>query len=439
MLSSMMSRPHSLTHHGVLALGALLAFAGCDGQADDPSEFAEIKSQAPHDEEPTLDQAEAEALIDSSYALTLELYHRVRASEAADRGFAISAFSIQSAFGMLYGGTVEPARSEMAETLHFSLPGERQHVAHNWLDARLAERNLPATQYAEAVELRSANGIWVLESFADKIAADYLDLLAVHYDAGVYLGRFDVQPESERVALNAWVSDRTAGLIPALFPAGSIDEDTAMVLVNALYVTAPWAKPFDSGATAPHPFARLDGSEVEVEMMYDLELVADYAKGPDYQAIAIPLRGDALELLVIMPDDFASFEAQLDPARLRALRAGMSQTIVATGLPKFELAAELELTNELRELGMNAPFDDDHSFDAIVEKLGVISTVVHQTVIEVDEQGLEAAAATGIVISVTSAVNPEAKMIVSRPFVIAIRDVPTDTLLFFGRVLDPSN
>lgn len=430
-----MSRPHSLT----LALAALLAVAGCDGQADEPPQFPEVRSQAPHDEDPTLAQGEAEALIDSNYALTLDLYRRVRASEAADRGFAISAYSIQSAFGMLLGGTVEPARSEMAQALDFSLPDQRQHVAHNWLDAQLAERNLAATNEAEAVELHSANGVWLRESFADEIAADYLDLLAVHYDAGVYLARFETQPEAERVAINAWVSDRTAGLIPALLPPGSIDEDTAMTLVNALYLKAPWPKSFESGATAPHPFVRLDGSEVEVEMMHDVERTAEYGEGPGYQAIALPLRGDALELLVIMPDDFATFEAQLEPARLRAVREGMSPAVVNVGLPKFELAAQLELTSELRELGMNAPFDDDHSFDAIVGKLGVITTVVHQTVIEVDEQGIEAAAATGIVITVTSALEPDAKMIVDRPFLLAVRDVPTDTLLFFGRVLDPSS
>jgi serpin B len=435
MLSSMSS---ATAHSLILALGALLSIPACDGEDGDPPEFAERRSEAPHDEDPQVGEAEAEALAESSCALTLDLYAQLREHEAANRGFAISAYSIHSAFAMLYGGTIDPAQTEMATTMHFSLDGERQHVALNWLDAELASRNLPATDIAAAVDLHRANGVWVRDDFADQIAGNYLDLLAIHYDAGVYLARFATQPELERSALNAWVSDRTAGLIPALFPAGSIDTDTALVLVNALYLKAPWAQPFDTEATAPAPFHRLDGSQVEVEMMHNFELSAEYGEGLGYQAIAVPLRGQALELLIIMPGDFATFEAQLDPARLKTIRGAMKPSIVNTSLPKFELAAQLELTDELQALGMVAPFVDDHSFDRIVEKLGVITTVVHQAVIEVDEQGIEAAAATGIVVTVTSARQPEATMVVDRPFVLAIRDAPTGTLLFFGRVLDPS-
>ncbi|MFO7567878.1 MAG: serpin family protein [Enhygromyxa sp.] len=425
----------------LLANGALLVGACDRDRGAAPPELPQLKSDSPHQEDPQIEPAEAETLARQNQALTFALYHQLREGEAADRGFAISAYSIQSAFGMLYPGTVEPARAEMAAVMNFSLPGERQYVAHNWLATQLAARNLPAEEERwggrAAVELRSANGVWVLDDFADRVSREYLELLATHYDAGVYLGRFTTQPEVERAAINAWVAERTANLIPELFPSGSIDEDVALVLVNALYLKAPWVEPFPEQNTQPAPFFRLDGAQLEVAMMHAPDLAAEYGEGPGYQAVALPLRGQDLEVLVIVPEDFSSFEAGLDATSFTSLRAGMAPAIVDLGLPKFELEAQLELTDELKALGMIRPFVDDRSFDAIVEQLGIITTVVHQTVIEVDEQGTEAAAATGIAISVTSAPEADATLVVDRPFLLAIRDTPTDTLLFFGRVLEP--
>ena len=432
-----MMRVHLLT----LTLCGLTATLGaCDGDRANPPdarEFAEVRSDKPHEQDPELDATEAELLAAQNRALSFELYHALRDGEAAGRGFAISGYSLRSAFGMLLPGTVEPARAELATALHFSLVEKRQHTAHNWLAAELAKRNLAASDQAAAVELHSANGVWVLEKYADHIASDYLDVLAVHYDAGVHLARFDTRPEAERVALNAWVAERTGDLIPALFPADSISKDSALVLVNALYLKAPWAEAFNPERTAPAPFVRLDGSETQVAMMHAEDLPAMYGEDPDYQAVAIPLRGQALELLVIVPNDFPTFETKLDPSALSSLRDAMLPAIVTTSLPKFEIAAAFELGDEFNALGMVAPFVDDHSFDAILERLGVITTVAHQAVIEVDEVGIEAAAATGIVITVTSALIPDAEIVVDRPFIFAIRDAPPDTLLFLGRVLDP--
>jgi serpin B len=429
------------TTSALVAFGALLGACDGDRRGGADLEFPQIQSELPHDRNPQIEPLEAETLSWQNQALTFALYHQLREGEAANRGFAISGYSISSAFGMLYAGAVDPARTELATVMNYTLPGERQHVAHNWLDAQLRARNLEATDELEdglaAVELHSANGVWVLDELADRVAREYLDVLAIHYDAGVHLAQFTTRPEHERAAINGWVAKRTANLIPELFPVGSIDEDVALVLVNALYMKAPWAAPFAPLNTEPAPFFKLDGSEVEVAMMYEPELAVEYAGGPGYQAVAIPLRGQALELVVIVPDDFASFEAALDPARFASLRASMTPGIVRLSLPRFELDAHLELTDELQALGMRAPFADDRSFDAIVERLGIITTVVHQAVIKADEQGVEAAAATGIAISVTSAPVPDATMVVDRPFLLAIRDAPTDTLLFFGRVLEP--
>jgi len=427
----------------LLLASACTSDAPSDEGNDDSGGFDQARSDEPHDENPQVSPDEAAALATANHALALDLYHALREGQAAGKGFSISPTSIQTAFGMLYGGTVEPAKSEMAAVLHFPLEGERQHVGNNWLDAQLVARNLPALTNdpefgdADPVIVDSANGVWIRKDLAPEIAPPYLDLLAIHYDAGLYLAQFREQPDVERKGINAWVSERTNDLIPELLPAGVITTDTTMVLVNAMYLKAPWLDPFDAMLTADAPFTALDGTTVDVPMMHSGELEAGYAEGAGWQALAVPMRGEALELVVILPDDFKAFEAGLDAATLEGVFASLASTIVDAKLPRFELEAQLELTQELRELGMNAPFDDSRSFDDILTQLGVITAVVHQTVIKVDEKGTEAAAATGIVVGETSVPEPGATIVVDRPFVLAIRDQPSDTLLFLGRVLTP--
>lgn len=420
----------------------LFAAACTNPNPIDEGDVGEARSDEPHDDNPQLTPEQAEALTADNHALALDLYHQLRDGQAAGKGFSVSPYSIQTAFGMLYGGTVEPAREQMRDTLHFSIEGEQQHVAHNWIDAQLASRNLPEENSEEgkrdAVILETANGVWILDELQAQIAKPFLDLLAIHYDAGLYLAQFDSQPEVERDGINAWVAERTYDLIPELLPSGVITPDTRMVLVNALYLKAPWSEPFDEGQTTSQPFTLVDGTTVDVQMMHADVRDAGYAEGEGYQALAVPLRGDKLELVVILPDDLAAFEASLDQASLDAILDDLSTTIVDTRMPRFELDAKLELSNELRALGMSAPFEDIDSFDAILDDLGVITAVVHQTVIKVDEKGAEAAAATGIVINKTSAPEPQYSIVIDRPFMLAIRDEPTNTLLFLARVLDPT-
>jgi serpin B len=437
----------ALSPRSLLILPLLLAACPSPGGGDDDGgspDFEEARSNEPHDEDPQVTTDEAEALADANRALALDLYHELREGQSVNRGFSVSPYSIQTAFGMLYGGTVEPARTEMATALHFPLEGQRQHVGHNWVDAQLAARNMPAINGdpllgdQDPVIVDTANGVWIREDLESRISPTYLDLLAIHYDAGVYLARFRSQPDVEREGINRWVAQRTRDLIPDLLPAGVITTDTVVVLVNALYLKAPWQVPFDSNQTTNEPFTRLDGATITVPMMRAPELEAAYAEGQGWQAVAVPMRGDSLELVILLPTDFAAFEASIDAVALEGVFDALTPMIVDTAMPRFNLDTKLELTPELRALGMSAPFDDDDSFNGILTGLGVITTVVHQTVIKVDEKGTEASAATGIVIDETSALEPEATIMIDRPFMLAIRDQPTDTVLFLGRVLEPN-
>jgi serpin B len=412
-----------------------------DEMGEDPT-WPMAESELPRDEDPQIDAAEQEALAADNHALSLDLYHALRETDGADLGFSISAYSIQSAFGMLYGGSVEPAATEIATTLHFSLPDERQHVALNWLDHQLVSRNLPAIDEPEPqdpVIFQTANGVWAQAELAPSILPEYLDLLAVHYGTGVALADFASEYEQERLDINLWVSNRTHTLIPEFFKQGVINDGTTMVLVNAIYLKAPWAQPFSEDATSPADFTRLDGSVVQVDMMSKYDLSGGYGAGTGWQALAIPMRGNQLELIAIVPDDFAAFEAAFDAAKLDEVLTSIDYAMVTTQFPRFELEIDLSLEDELQSLGLVAPFVDPSSFDGILPGgPGVITEVIHHTVIKVDEKGTEAAAATGIVLGEDGGPEPEYSITVDRPFLLLLRDAPTDTLLFFGRVLDPT-
>jgi serpin B len=404
---------------------------------DEPWPMAE--SELPRDDDPQPTTDEQQALADDNLALSLDLYHELREGDAAGQGFTLSAYSIQSAFGMLYGGTVEPAATEMATTLHFSLPDERQHVALNWLDLQLRSRNIPETPEQDPVILETANGVWAQAELGPMILPDYLDLLAVHYGTGVALADFFGNAEQERLDINLWVSDRTHELIPEFFKPGTINSEISMVLVNALYLNSPWGKPFPEGGTSPADFTRLDGSVVSVDMMALDDLSGSYGEGTGYRALAMPLRNGALEVVAILPDDFAAFEAALDVATLDTVLSSLEFAIVTTELPRFELELDVSLATPLQTLGLVTPFMQASSFEGIVPGgVGPIADVIHHTVMKVDEKGVEAAAATGILLDEGGGGEPLYTITFDRPFLVLVRDTPTGTLLFFGRVLDPS-
>jgi serpin B len=434
-----------------LALGLL---GGCstpdsgseDGETDPSAEptWPMLESDVERELDPQLDAGETGSIAADQRALALDLYHVLRSNDFAGEGFAVSSYSVAAAFGMLYGGTVGEAREQMQATLHYSLGDERQHVAHNWLDRQLASRNLEGFESefetVDPVILETANGVWIARGFDEGVNPTYLDLLARHYGAGVHVADFAGDPKAETDAINRWVSIRTRELIPELFRPGVISTETNMVLVNALYLKAPWAEVFSEHATSKAPFTKLDGASVEVDMMYQHALSGSYGADEGYAALAIPLRGDDLEVVFVVPDDFTAFEAALDQPSLDAVLDGLEPAYVSAYIPRFELETDAELTKLLREdLGMPAPFLDDSSFDDIVPGLGVITHVIHKTVIKVDEKGTEAAAATGIVVGEGGGEDPEpiASFRADKPFLLMIRDRPTHSVLFFGRVLEP--
>ncbi|KIG16546.1 Serine protease inhibitor (serpin family) [Enhygromyxa salina] len=419
---------------------------GDDGDdGDDGAGWNIVQSELPRDIHPMPTPEEMAALAGDQLELALDLYHALR-TDPANQSFCVSAYSLQHMFGMLYGGSSGVAKAQMQAALRFSLADDRQHVALNWQELELAERNIDAIEGSadplSPLVLRTVNGFWLEQELGAAVETDYLDLLGVNYGAGINLADFssDQAADTERQAINAWLSERTNGELSAVVPDGALDERTTAVVANALVLEAPWMAPFAMDKTAKHPFRLGDGSEVAVDMMSNPALEARYTRGPDFAALAIPLRGVALELVLVVPEgELEAFEAGLDAAGVTALLEDLNWEQVDTQVPRFQLRSALPLTSVLADqLNMPAPFNDPGAFTGIVgEGIGVLDAVFHDSVIAVDEHGLEAAPGSGAVAASTATADPAYAFSADEPFIVMIHDRPTRTLLLLGRVLDP--
>ena len=219
-----------------------------------------------------------------------------------------------------------------------------------------------------------------------------------------------------------------------------LDSLTRLVLVNAIYLKAPWEEPFTKALTVPAPFIRTDGSRVTVPMMRQ-QLTAGYATGPGWQVVDLAYAGSQLAMAVIVPDTgrLDEVEQGLDGASLGRMLTGRAPTPVSLGLPRWTFRTQAELARMLAGLGMPTAFTGRADFTGMTaqERLQ-ISAVVHEAFVAVDEEGTEAAAATAVVVSLSAAPMPQVEVTADRPFLFVIHDVETGTPLFIGRVADPT-
>jgi serpin B len=250
---------------------------------------------------------------------------------------------------------------------------------------------------------------------------------------------FIAEAEAARVAINAWVAERTNDRIPELLPPGVVDATTRLVLVNAIYLHATWAEPFSEDRTAEAPFTLNDGTEVTVEMMHR-DGGMRYGTGDGWQAVELDYVGNELAMLLVVPDAgrYAEVEAGVADGLLDEAAASLRDRGVALAMPRFEVRTEASLVAMLSRLGMPTAFTPEADFSGMTDETALwIDEVVHEAWIRVNESGTEAAAATAVAMRM-SAVVTDVELEIDRPFLFALRDRETGTILFMGRVLDPT-
>jgi serpin B len=361
---------------------------------------------------------------------------------AGEENLVFSPYSVAIALAMTRAGAAGSTAEEMDAVLH--LAGiDDPHGGFNALDQALAARSgmVARDDLTEAeVVLNVANALWGQSDTT--FEAEFLDLLAAEYGAGMRLVDYRADAEAARVEINDWVADQTEDRIEDLIPSGALNSLTRLVLTNAVYLLAPWELPFDEAGTIPGDFTRLDGSVVAADLM-QREATYDYAAGDGWQAITLPYAGRGMAMTVIVPDAgrFAEVEAALDAALLDEIAGGTAPTPVRLRFPSFEFRTQAGLVPALRALGMAESFDPglaDFSGMTTEEDL-YIGEVIHEAFIAVDEEGTEAAAATAVVMQARAAApEPPLDLAVDRPFLFSIHDAGSPVPLFLGRVMDPT-
>jgi serpin B len=394
-------------------------------------------SDKQRDTSPNVTASDLATLVDGNSKFAFDLYQVL-----SDQGGNLfySPYSISLALAMTYAGARGETEQQMADTLHFALQQDLLHPAFNSLDLALASRGEGARgKDDKGFRLHIVNAIWGQQDY--QFLPAFLDVLAENYGAGLRLMDFVKEPEQSRITINDWVSDQTEGKIEDLIPQGIIDTLTRLVLTNAIYFNAAWLSPFDEKLTSNGTFHLLEGGDVTVPMMRQTHSFG-YATGDGYQAVELPYDGNELSMIILLPDSgkFASVQNSLNASLVDHIVSDLQSREVDLTMPKFQFESEFSLADTLAGLGMPVAFSSDADFSGMTGNRELsITDVVHKAFVSVDEAGTEAAAATAVVVGLTAVPEQPVQVTVDSPFMFLIRDIETGTVLFIGRVVNPSN
>jgi serpin B len=404
-------------------LGCVLLLGGGCGQ--NSSESADDALRIAQAQKRYFERAARTAFVDDNTAFALDLYHQLR-GETGNLFF--SPYSISTALAMTYAGARGETEKQMARALHFTLPQEKLHPAFAELQA-----SLNAAQRSNTLQLFVANSLWPAKGLSLK--RDFLDRMEQNYKT--HLTPLDYgQTEVARETINHWVESQTRDKIKELFKPGILDAATVLVLANAIYFKGDWANPFKPENTRALPFQLTSANKINAPMMHQM-LQCGYHADAEVQLLELPYRGDRLSIVVLLPrkpEGLAEMEQGLTALKLKDWLGNLERnTKVDVWLPKFKTTASFLLNDKLKALGMVAAFGAADFTGIFKDRGPYISAVVHKAFVEVNEQGTEAAAATGVAVEVSAPVPFRA----DHPFLFLIRDQITSSVLFLGRIVNP--
>jgi serpin B len=375
--------------------------------------------------------AEAEA-VKGNNAFALGLYGQLRSQPG---NLFFSPESISTAFAMAYAGARGQTATSMAHVFHFTLPPDQLHPAMGKL---LFQMNEKSPNY----QLSVANALWAQQN--QNFQQDYLKLVEANYAAGFHQVNFLLAPETARTTINEWIEAQTNNKIQNLVPPGTITPLTRLVLTNAIYFKGDWLDPFDKSATAVADFHVSPVQIVKAPLMHQTGSF-NFLDGGTFQALELPYKGNALSMVVLLPNDVAGLSALEHSLSADALtgwiaRLRSAPRVIVT-LPRFTMTQQFELSRTLAAMGMPQAFNSAADFSGMDGTRDFsISAAIHKAFIDVNETGTEAAAATSIIMRAT-AMRVEPPPIVfnaNHPFLFLILDTRSGSILFLGRVVDPT-
>jgi serine protease inhibitor len=369
------------------------------------------------------------ALIESGNSFAFDIFMKVLGSAGENENVMISPLSISYALSMTLNGADGATRDSMLKALRMSgiTPDEINDSYKNLTGALLS--------VDKRVLISIANSVWVEKNFTVK--KSFTDILTNYYDAESR--SFDINDASAPDKINIWIEDKTNGLIKEMID--KLEDNTVMLLINAIYFKGKWKSQFDKSKTAEMPFYKNGGSNVDVPMMKQKN---DYRvhEGDGFVVAEFPYGQGNFVMDIIIPNDQGSFSntlAMVNDENYTSWINQMRSRETDLSFPRFKYGFKKKLKDILTDMGMGIAFSDDADFSNITDLYDLlINDVAHQSFIETNEEGTEAAAATVVEIGTTSALPTPLVLKLDHPFIYIIREVTTNTIIFMGKVADPS-
>jgi serpin B len=372
-----------------------------------------------------------EPVVRANTGFALDLYAKLR---DADSNLFFSPYSISTALAMTYGGAEGSTASQMAGALHFGLGREQLHSGFAELEAKLDE-----VQKKGDIQLYVANSLWPQKDYPFR--GEYLSLMKTRYGVSITPVDYVKAYEEARRIINKWVEERTNEKIKDIIRPNDLDPATVLVLVNAIYFKGDWASQFSEDQTHTAEFTLPGGEKKNVAMM-EQEGRFGYREMEDAQVLELPYVGEQLSMFIVLPrdaDGLSDIEDVLTENNLRSWISQLPRTTVRVYLPRFKVTwGTFELNESLQALGMRDAFVSGRADFSGMDgtKRLFIGRVLHKASIEVNEKGAEAAAATAVVTMRAPARTPTFRA--DHPFLLLICDNSTGSILFLGRIVDPS-
>lgn len=404
---------------------ALVAATGCGTAASD---------QPPPTADPT-DTLPSAAPMDETIAGMRTLTGTFGEVTAADGENSVySPASLAYAFAMLRAGATGETAHQLDEV--FGFPGNDVHGVMRQLREDVITTDAPPRDEDDNATrsggpppepiVSLANGLFVQQDIS--LGPDFLATLSRDYDAAAE--DVDFTGGQAKEVIDAWVAERTGGRITELFD--EIDRDTVAVLANAVYLKADWQQPFEKNLTREEPFRLADGGSVPVPMMSEPSAEVNYVAGDGWQAVELPYAGGELGMWVLVADDADASPPPLTAETFAAL-ADAEPAPVEIAIPRWDFGSDVDLLATLEKLGLT----NLDELPGIAENF-FVTDAIHRANITVDEDGTEAAAATGIAGTTSLGPQPEISVRADHPFSFAITHTPTGAPLFAGVVADPT-
>lgn len=369
------------------------------------------------------------AIVAADNAFGLSLLDTLLPGNNGDN-IAISPLSVALALQVAYNGAASSTQTAMAQTLQLGTLSDQALNSDNAaLQASLINPD-------PKVQLTIANSLWINQTDSP-VLPSFTQTDENYY--GATIGDLAGAPGN----VNAWVDSETHGLIPTILPPGSQDEYRDAIIANVLYFKGAWTTSFDPSDTAAAPFTLSGGSEVSAELMHQtgpFDYTEGILHGSSFQAARIPYGQGRLDMLVVLPAagvNVTSFVAALTMTDLTGVIAQLQPSTIAIALPRFSASYGASLIPALTTLGMGIAFGPSADFSALAPA-SQVGVVAHETVVEVDETGTVAAAATVVGITTVDVPPPPVEMTMDHPFFYAIEDTKTGELLFIGVLMNPS-